>query len=104
MTVQAILEVLAEPHRRRILELLERGERPVGDLVAELGLAQPTVSKHLKVLRQHGLVRVRADAQRRLYRIRADPLIELDAWLERYRRLWSGRLDRLAGYLDESAD
>jgi DNA-binding transcriptional ArsR family regulator len=88
--VRSIFEVLAEPHRRQILELLRGGERVAGDLVAELGLAQPTVSKHLKLLREHGLVAVRQDAQRRVYRLRAEPLRELEAWLVPYRALWSG--------------
>jgi DNA-binding transcriptional ArsR family regulator len=95
------LEVLAEPSRRRLLDLLRHGERAVGDLVDGMALAQPTVSKHLRVLREAGLVEVRVDAQRRLYRIRTEPLIELDAWLEPYRKLWSGHLDRLARHLDD---
>ena len=92
--------VLAEPHRRRILDLLLVGERSVGDLVAELPLAQPTVSKHLKVLRQAGLVTVRSDAQRRLYRLRPEPLRELDEWLAPYRAAWAARLDALEAHLD----
>ncbi|MGW1865907.1 ArsR/SmtB family transcription factor [Streptomyces mauvecolor] len=96
-----VIEVLAEPNRRRILDLLKDGERPVGELVDELGLAQPTVSKHLRTLRDAGLVEVRVDAQRRLYRIRPEPLAELDAWLAPYRRLWSASLDRLERHLEE---
>jgi DNA-binding transcriptional ArsR family regulator len=92
--------VLAEPHRRRILDLLLVGERSVGDLVAALPLAQPTVSKHLKVLRHAGLVAVRSDAQRRLYRLRPEPLRELDEWLEPYRAAWATRLDALEAHLD----
>jgi DNA-binding transcriptional ArsR family regulator len=95
----AVLEVLAEPQRRRILELLRDGERPVGDLVARIALTQPAVSKHLRVLKDAGLVDVRPDGQRRLYRLRPEPLAELDAWLEPYRALWSDRLDRLEGHL-----
>jgi DNA-binding transcriptional ArsR family regulator len=95
------LEVLAEPSRRRLLDLLREGELAVGDLVDGMSLAQPTVSKHLRVLREAGLVEVRADAQRRLYRIRPEPLIELDAWLEPYRALWSERLDLLVQHLDD---
>src|SRR4029450_10986669 len=91
----AALEVLAEPRRRAILELLRDGERPVSDLVARLGLSQPGVSKHLRVLRDAGLVDSRADAQRRLYRIRPEPLAELDDWLASYRHLWATHLDRL---------
>jgi DNA-binding transcriptional ArsR family regulator len=96
-----VIEVLAEPNRRRILDLLKDGERPVGELVDELGLAQPTVSKHLRSLRDAGLVEVRVDAQRRLYRLRPEPLAELDAWLAPYRRLWSASLDRLERHLEE---
>ena len=94
------MEVLAEPSRRSILELLRDGERPVGDLVAHLRLTQPAVSKHLRVLKEAGLVDVRADAQRRLYRIRPEPLAELDAWLASYRHFWTAHLDRLEGHLD----
>jgi DNA-binding transcriptional ArsR family regulator len=98
----AALEVLAEPSRRRILDLLRDGERSVGELVGGMALAQPSVSKHLRVLRDAGLVDVRVDAQRRLYRIRSEPLAELDAWLEPYRKFWDGRLDLLARHLDGS--
>jgi DNA-binding transcriptional ArsR family regulator len=97
----SIFEVLAEPHRRRILELLRESERPAGDLVEVLGIAQPTVSKHLKVLREYGLVSVRQDAQRRLYRLRPDPLRELEAWLAPYRTLWADRLAALERHLDD---
>jgi DNA-binding transcriptional ArsR family regulator len=93
--VTAALDVLAEPNRRRILDLLGTEERPVGELVAELGVSQPAVSKHLRVLRDAGLVEARVDAQRRLYRVRPQPLQEIDAWLEPYRRLWESRLDDL---------
>ncbi|MFC0628981.1 ArsR/SmtB family transcription factor [Kribbella deserti] len=93
-------EVLAEPRRREILDLLRAGERPVGDLVDHLGLSQPAVSKHLKILRDAGLVEVRQDAQRRWYRLRPEPLTEIDAWLEPYRDLWHGRLDALERHLD----
>ncbi len=81
-------DVLAEPHRRRILDLLRDEERPVGDLVDALALSQPAVSKHLRVLREAGLVEVRADAQRRLYRVRPAPLRDVARWLEPYRQLW----------------
>lgn len=94
--------VLAEPRRREILDLLRDGERPVGDLVDHLDLSQPAVSKHLRVLRDAGLVEVRADAQRRLYRLRPDPLAELDAWLAPYRRLWARSLDKLEQHLKEN--
>jgi DNA-binding transcriptional ArsR family regulator len=93
-------EVLAEPRRREILDLLRVGERPVGELVELLSLAQPAVSKHLKVLREAGLVEVRHDAQRRWYRLRLEPLTELDAWLAPYRALWNSSLDALERHLD----
>ena len=91
---------LAEPHRVEILDLLRDGEQPVGHLVGRLGLSQPAVSKHLRVLREAGLVQSRIDAQRRLYRVRAEPLAELDDWLAPYRRLWERHLDRLEHHLD----
>jgi DNA-binding transcriptional ArsR family regulator len=94
-------EVLAEPNRRRILDLLLDGERRVGELVNELDLAQPSVSKHLKALKDAGLVVVRPEAQRRWYRLRIEPLLELDSWLEPYRRVWAKRLDALERHLDE---
>jgi len=97
-------EVLAEPNRRRILELLLEGESLVGDLVDSLGVSQPSVSKHLRVLKEAGLVHVRPDAQRRWYRVRVEPLRELDAWLEPYRRMWADRLDALERHLDEMED
>ncbi len=93
------IEVLAEPNRRLILDLLRDGERPVGELVARMELSQPAVSKHLRVLKEAGLLDVRADAQRRLYRIRPEPLAELDAWLAPYRSLWTKRLDALERHL-----
>ena len=93
--------VIAEPRRREILDLLRDGELPVGDLVDRLGLSQPAVSKHLRVLRDAGLVDVRADGQRRLYRIRPEPLVEVDEWLAPYRALWAGALDRLGRHLEE---
>jgi DNA-binding transcriptional ArsR family regulator len=97
----AALQALAERSRLAILELLRDGERPVAELVADLRLSQPAVSKHLRVLREAGLVEARVDAQRRLYRIRPEPLADLDAWLSSYRRLWSTHLDRLEDHLDE---
>jgi DNA-binding transcriptional ArsR family regulator len=102
--VESTFEVVAEPTRRRILDLLLAGERPVGDLVAELAMSQPAVSRHLRVLRDAGLVATRTDAQRRLYRLDARPLAEMDEWLQPYRRLWAGRLDSLARHLDEMTD
>jgi DNA-binding transcriptional ArsR family regulator len=96
----AALQVLAEPRRLQILDLLRDRERPVGELVDRLGVSQPAVSKHLRVLRDAGLVEARADAQRRLYRIRPEPLAELDEWLASYRELWTTHLDRLEDHLD----
>jgi DNA-binding transcriptional ArsR family regulator len=96
-------EVLAEPRRREILDLLRDGERLVGYLVDRLELTQPTVSKHLKVLRGAGLVEVRQDAQRRWYRLRPAPLAEIDDWLAPYRRLWTNSLDALERRLEDMA-
>ncbi len=100
MASGATIEVLAEPSRRRILDSLRDGERPVNALVAEVWLSQPAVSKHLRVLRDAGLVEVRPDGQRRLYRLRPEPLEELDLWLEPYRELWRTSLDKLERHLD----
>src|SRR4051794_26286129 len=97
-------DVLAEPARRRILDLLRERPRPVGELVDRLELSQPGTSKHLRVLREAGLVRVRPDAQRRYYELRPEPLAEIDAWLEPFRRLWAGRLDALEAHLDDTAE
>jgi DNA-binding transcriptional ArsR family regulator len=97
-------DVLAEPTRRRILDLIRDDERPVNELVARLDISQPGVSKHLRVLREAGLVEVRIDAQRRLYRVRPEPLAEIDAWLAPYRRLWANRLDALERHLDDTED
>ena len=99
-----MFEVLAEPNRRLILDLLREEERPVGVLVDALGISQPAVSKHLRVLRDAGLVEVRVDAQRRLYRLQPEPLREIDEWLTPYRRAWSKRLDALERHLDEMDD
>jgi DNA-binding transcriptional ArsR family regulator len=96
----AAFAVLAEPSRRRILDLLRERSRTVNELVELLGLSQPGVSKHLRVLREAELVEVRRDAQRRWYELRAEPLGEIDAWLEPYRALWAGRLDDLERHLD----
>ena len=95
-------DVLAEPTRRRILDLLIQDERPVGDLVGALAISQPGVSKHLRVLRDAGLVEARTEAQRRIYRVRPEPLAEIDAWLAPYRRLWANRLDALERHLDDT--
>src|SRR5438105_286172 len=96
-------ELVAQPTRRRILDLLRERARSVGELVKLLGLSQPGVSKHLRVLREAGLVRVRRDAQRRWYELEPKPLAELDEWLEPYRQLWEDRLDALERHLDEMA-
>lgn len=96
--------VVAEPTRRRILDLLREEQRSVGDLVRALRMSQPAVSKHLRVLKSARLVEARVDAQRRLYRLRAEPLREVDAWLLPFRRYWAGRLDALERHLDGQAD
>jgi DNA-binding transcriptional ArsR family regulator len=96
-----VVDVLGEPRRRQILDLLGAHERPVGELVDALGLSQPTVSKHLRLLREAGLVEARGDAQRRLYRVRPEPLREIDAWLAPYRRMWACSLDDLERHLDD---
>ena len=93
-------EAIAEPNRRRLLDLLRTGERPAGDLVEATGLSQPGVSKHLKLLREAGLVSVRPDGQRRLYRLEAGELAELDAWLKPFRQFWADRLDALDEHLE----
>jgi DNA-binding transcriptional ArsR family regulator len=95
-----MFEVLAEPVRRRILDLLRERPRLVGELTAELGLSQPGTSKHLRVLREAGLVKVRADAQRRWYELDPAPLAEVDEWLAPYRWMWADRFDALERHLD----
>ena len=92
---------LAEPNRFQIVDLLLAGPRPVGDMVTQLGLRQPQVSKHLRVLSDAGLVDVRVDAQRRIYSLRPLPFQELEVWLEKYRRIWEGNFQRLDALLDE---
>ncbi len=99
-----MFDVLAEPHRRRILDLLRQDERAVGDLVADLGISQPGVSRHLRVLRDAGLVEVRVDAQRRLYRLQPEPLRVVDEWLAPYRAAWRDRLDDLEHHLDAMSE
>jgi DNA-binding transcriptional ArsR family regulator len=94
---------LADPHRRSMLELLREAPRPVGELVAHTGLSQPGTSKHLRVLRDAGLVVVRTEAQRRIYALELRPLVELDAWLEPYRRRWESSLDALERHLDRTS-
>jgi DNA-binding transcriptional ArsR family regulator len=96
----ATFAVLAEPNRRLILDLLGPDERPVGELVEAMAIGQPAVSKHLKVLREAGLVQVRTEAQRRFYRVRTDPLHEIDDWLAPYRARWEASLDALERHLE----
>jgi DNA-binding transcriptional ArsR family regulator len=96
-------EVLAEPNRRQILDLLRERERPVGELVKALDVSQPAVSKHLRVLRDAGLVEARVEAQRRLYRVRPESLREVYEWVAPYREMWTASLDALERHLDEIA-
>jgi DNA-binding transcriptional ArsR family regulator len=94
---------VGEPNRRAILGLLLTSERSVGELEEELGLSQPSVSKHLRVLREAGLVEARIEAQRRVYRLNPEPLKEIDAWLIPYRKFWNKHLDALEAHLDRMA-
>lgn len=96
--------MLADPVRRRLLDELLCGERAVGDLVAALRISQPTASKHLRVLREAGMVAARIDAQRRCYRVEPAGLAEIDAWIGAYRKLWAERLDALEAHLDNKED
>lgn len=98
--MESAFAIVAEPSRRAILSLLADAERSVGDLEDALNLSQPSVSKHLRVLREAGFVESRVDAQRRLYRISPQPLMEIDAWLAPFRRFWSAHVDALARHLD----
>jgi DNA-binding transcriptional ArsR family regulator len=100
----ATWSALADPHRRAVLDLLVQRPRPVGELVRRLGLSQPGTSKHLRVLREAGLVRVRQEGQRRVYALDPRPMAELDAWLEPYRRTWTGSLEALERHLDSKED
>lgn len=93
-------QTLADPSRRRVIEALRRGERQVGDLVDDVGIAQSGVSRHLRILLEAGFVSVRPDGQRRLYSLRPEPFRELDAWLADYRQLWEKRLDRFGAALE----
>jgi DNA-binding transcriptional ArsR family regulator len=101
MHVDSSFAVVAEPNRRAILSLLLESERSVGELERELRLSQPSVSRHLRVLREAGFVDSRIDAQRRLYRLRPQPLMELDAWLAPFRRFWSKHVDALERHLEK---
>jgi DNA-binding transcriptional ArsR family regulator len=102
--MESVFSVIAEPNRRAILGLLLQSERSVGELERKLDRPQPTISKHLRVLREAGLVESRADAQKRVYRLRPEPLAELDKWLAPFRRLWTERLDALERPLDRMPD
>src|SRR3954452_18124725 len=98
--MESTFAIIAEPSRRAILSLLASSEQSVGDIEQKLNLSQPTVSKHLRVLREAGFVESRVDAQRRLYRLRPEPLQQVDAWLEPFRRFWSAHVDALERHLD----
>ena len=98
--VESVFEVIAEPNRRAILSLLVSSEQSVGELERQLRMPQPTVSKHLRVLREAGFVESTVDAQRRLYRLKPEPLQEVDAWLAPFRRFWSAHVDALERHLD----
>jgi DNA-binding transcriptional ArsR family regulator len=98
--VGSVFEIIAEPNRRAILNLLVSSEQSVGEIERQLRMTQPAVSKHLRVLREAGFVESTVDAQRRLYRLKPEPLQELDAWLAPFRRFWSVHLDALERHLD----
>jgi DNA-binding transcriptional ArsR family regulator len=100
MRVESVFEVIAEPNRRAILGLLVASQQSVGEIERQLRMSQPTVSKHLRVLREAGFVESTVDAQRRLYRLKPEPLQEVDAWLDQFRRFWSARVDALERHLD----
>ena len=98
--MESIFEIIAEPNRRAILSLLVSSQQSVGEIESQLRMSQPTVSKHLRVLRDAGFVESTVDAQRRLYRLKPEPLQELDAWLAQFRRFWSAHVDALERHLD----
>jgi DNA-binding transcriptional ArsR family regulator len=98
--MESVFEIIAEPNRRAILSLLVSSEQSVGEIERQLRMSQPTVSKHLRVLREAGFVESTVDAQRRLYRLKPSPFQELDAWLDQFRRFWSTHVDALERYLD----
>jgi DNA-binding transcriptional ArsR family regulator len=102
--VNTSFAIVAEPNRRAILGLLLSSERSVGEIERKLRLSQPSVSKHLRVLREAGFVESRVEAQQRVYRLRPEPLMELDEWLEPFRRFWSTRVDALERHLDRMAE
>jgi len=99
--MESAFAIIAEPNRRAILRLLVSSQQSVGQIERRLRMPQPTVSKHLRVLREAGLVEVRTDAQRRVYRLRTEPLREIDEWLAPYRAAWAGRLGALEAHLDD---
>jgi len=98
--VESVFEIIAEPNRRAILSLLVSSQQSVGEIERQLRMSQPTVSKHLRVLREAGFVESTVDAQRRLYRLKPEPLQEIDAWLAPFRRFWSAHVDALERHLD----
>ena len=99
-SMESVFEIIAEPNRRAILSLLVRSQQSVGEIERRLGMPQPTVSKHLRVLREAGFVESTVDAQRRLYRLKPEPFEEFDAWLAQFRRFWSAQVDALERHLD----
>jgi DNA-binding transcriptional ArsR family regulator len=103
MRVESVFEIVAEPNRRAILGLLVSSQQTVGEIERRLRMSQPTVSKHLRVLREAGFVESTVDAQRRLYRLKPEPFAEMDAWLSQFRRFWSTHVDALERHLDRTA-
>jgi DNA-binding transcriptional ArsR family regulator len=101
--VESVFEIIAEPNRRAILSLLVSSQQTVGEIERRLRMSQPTVSKHLRVLREAGFVESTVDAQRRLYRLKPEPFAEMDAWLSQFRRFWSAHVDALERHLDRMA-
>ena len=102
--MESVFEIIAEPNRRAILSLLVSSQQSVGEIERQLGMPQPTVSKHLRVLREAGFVEATVDAQRRLYRLKPEPFQEFDAWLAQFRRFWSAHVDALERHLDRMDD
>ena len=102
--MESVFEIIAEPNRRAILSLLVSSEQSVGEIERQLCMSQPTVSKHLRVLREAGFVESTVDAQRRLYRLRPEPFQKVDAWLDQFRRFWSAHVDALERHLDRMDD
>jgi DNA-binding transcriptional ArsR family regulator len=98
--MESVFEIIAEPNRRAILGLLISSQQSVGEIEHQLGMPQPTVSKHLRVLRDAGFVESKVDAQRRLYRLKPEPFREMDAWLAQFRRFWSAHIDALERHLE----